>query len=112
MKLKKIKATVLKSTGQLPRMREKLHELKLVAVYDARRVGHRECMRKIHVLSRADGHKTRPRAPQHIYVTSYMCTMLDAWDTGISVCGKSILSRADGHKTPPELRGIAAPLMG
>ena len=40
MKLKKIKATVLKSTGQLPRMREKLHELKLVAVYDARRVGH------------------------------------------------------------------------
>ena len=42
MKLKKIKATVLKSTGQLPRMREKLHELKLVAVYDARRVGHRD----------------------------------------------------------------------
>ena len=39
VKLKKIKATVLKSTGQLPRMREKLHELKLVAVYDARRVG-------------------------------------------------------------------------
>ena len=48
---KKIKATVLKSTGQLPRMREKLHELKLVAVYDARRVGHRDkCMRKIHTL--------------------------------------------------------------
>ena len=47
VKLKKIKATVLKSTGQLPRMREKLHELKLVAVYDARRVGHRDkCMRR------------------------------------------------------------------
>ena len=51
VKLKKIKATVLKSTGQLPRMREKLHELKLVAVYDARRVGYRDkCMRKIHTL--------------------------------------------------------------
>ena len=50
MKLKKIKATVLESTSQLPRMREKLHELKLVAVYDARRVGHRKCMRKIHTL--------------------------------------------------------------
>ena len=50
MKVKKIKATVLESTGQLPRMREKLDELKLVAVYDAefRRVGHREkCMRNI-----------------------------------------------------------------
>ena len=46
-----LKATVLKSTGQLPRMREKLHELKLVAVYDARRVGYRDkCMRKIHTL--------------------------------------------------------------
>ena len=51
VKLKKIKAMVLKSTGQLPRMREKLHELKLVAVYDAtctctcRRVGYRDkCM--------------------------------------------------------------------
>ena len=45
VKLKKIKATVLESTGQLPRMREKLHELKLVAVYDARRVGYRDkCM--------------------------------------------------------------------
>ena len=44
VKLKKIKATVLESTGQLPRTRENLHELKkLVAVYDARRVGHREC---------------------------------------------------------------------
>ena len=53
VKLKKIKATVLKSTGQLPRMREKLHELKLVAVYDAtcRRVGYRDkCMRTIHTL--------------------------------------------------------------
>ena len=55
VKLKKMKATVLKSTGQLPRMREKLHELKLVAVYDARRVGHRDkCthvhMRNIHTL--------------------------------------------------------------
>ena len=51
MKLKKIKATVLESTGQLPRMREKLHELKLVAVYDARRVGYRDkCMRNIHTL--------------------------------------------------------------
>ena len=49
--LKKIKATVLKSTGQLPRMREKLYELKLVAVYDARRVGYRDqCMRTIHTL--------------------------------------------------------------
>ena len=49
VKLKKIKATVLESTGQLPRMREKLHELKLVAVYDAGRVGHRDkCMRNIH----------------------------------------------------------------
>ena len=49
MKLKKIKATVLKSTGQLPRKREKLYELKLVAVYDARRVGYRaKCMRNIH----------------------------------------------------------------
>ena len=54
---KKIKATVLKSTGQLPRMREKLHELKLVAVYDAtckfsRRVGYRDkcMMRTIHTL--------------------------------------------------------------
>ena len=51
MKLKKIKATVLESTGQLPRMREKLYELKLVAVYDARRVGYRDkCMRNIHTL--------------------------------------------------------------
>ena len=51
VKLKKIKATVLESTGQLPRMREKLHELKLVAVYDARRVGYRDkCMRIIHTL--------------------------------------------------------------
>ena len=51
VKLKKIKATVLKSTGQLPRMREKLHELKLVAVYDARRVRYRDkCMRKHHTL--------------------------------------------------------------
>ena len=30
---------VEKHCGQLPRMREKLYELKLVAVYDARRVG-------------------------------------------------------------------------
>ena len=51
VKLKKIKATVLKSNGQLPRMREKLHELKLVAVYDARRVGYRDkCMPKFHTL--------------------------------------------------------------
>ena len=55
VKLKKIKATVLKSIGQLPRMREKLYELKLVSVYmyDAtcRRVGHRDkCMRKIHTV--------------------------------------------------------------
>ena len=53
VKLKKIKATVLKSTSQLPRMREKLYELKLVAVYDSRRVGYRDkctCMRNIHTL--------------------------------------------------------------